>query len=103
MTDSQHSLYQDMPSFPMVSLGLSDMPEFDLIEIEIDAAPRKEAYYGNDCMGEDFDPVRMRREMARAAGMEISEHEAARWTGTEEQKLLAASRAANIVFGHSRP
>eukprot|EP00291_Cryptomonas_curvata_P013269 CAMPEP_0172176296 /NCGR_PEP_ID=MMETSP1050-20130122/14719_1 /TAXON_ID=233186 /ORGANISM="Cryptomonas curvata, Strain CCAP979/52" /LENGTH=109 /DNA_ID=CAMNT_0012848523 /DNA_START=337 /DNA_END=666 /DNA_ORIENTATION=+ len=92
---------QDMPTFSIVCLDSSDMPASEdldlLLSLENLWLPEFSAKLENvESTWYTVD----RAEMARAAGLEIETHEAAKWRCSSEDKKRAAALAAAIISNH---
>ena len=83
-----------MPSFPIVSLGDSDMPDSDSVGLGsslcIENKPKGDLPFA--------DAYRTRKLMARAIGKDISEHEPAIWSCSKEEEHESALRTAAVVM-----
>ena len=104
---------QDMPTFSIICMDSSDMPPLDdfhmplsfenlwlqcthtgLIRLRIpDLSIKLDDAKTKECTVD-------RREMARATGLEIEKHEAAKWRCSCEEKERAAVLAAAIIANH---
>ena len=91
---------QDMPTFSIMCLDSSDMPPSEdldsLLSLENLWLPElsiKVENVGSWCTVD-------RGEMARATGLEIEMHEAAKWRCSNEDKMRAAALAAGIISNH---
>jgi hypothetical protein len=83
------NIAQDMPAFSILCLDASDMPQHQELLWLSDSSIKLGNVKSVD-----------RREMARATGLEIEKHEAAKWGCSSEDKKRAAVLAAAIISNH---
>ncbi len=92
---------QDMQDFAIVSLDSSDMPGSEDLDLLLslenlwlpELSTKLENVESQWCIAD-------RGEMARATGLEIVKHEAAKWRCSSEDKATAAVHAAAIISNH---
>jgi hypothetical protein len=85
----QMSSSEDTPTFPTICLDESDMPDSDFLDFSSSDLHQKK---------KDFiDLAQIRREMARAAGREITKYESGQWSCSKEDKKACAIKIAKLI------
>jgi hypothetical protein len=86
----QRSSSEDTPTFPTICLDESDMPDSDFSDFFCnDSYQRKKDL---------IDLAQIRKDMARAAGCEITMYESGQWSYSKEDKKASAAKIAKLII-----